>query len=259
MPPGPTPTIFYRNEGKTMDLTIDEVSKTLDKIHTLDSISLQVREQEFVAVLGPSGCGKSTLLNIVAGLILPDRGKISIGDEDWTGRTGRVSYMQQNDLLLPSRNILDNVIIPLLLKGIKKNRARDVAHSFFADFGLEGFECYYPDQLSGGMRQRAALLRTYLFASDILLLDEPFVSLDAITRRKMQFWLRDLRQDYPSSVLFVTHDIDEALILADRVYVFSARPARVIYELDIGTMTGDDQAFSAAKLEILNKLMALND
>lgn len=242
-----------------MDLTIREVSKTLDKIHTLDNISLQVREQEFVAVLGPSGCGKSTLLNIVSGLILPDQGQIWIGDEDWTGRTGRVSYMQQNDLLLPSRNILDNVIIPLLLKGIKKNRARDVAQSFFADFGLEGFECYYPDQLSGGMRQRAALLRTYLFASDILLLDEPFVALDAITRRKMQFWLRDLRQDYPSSVLFVTHDIDEALILADRVYVFSARPARVIYELDIRTIAGDAEAFNAAKLDIINRLMALND
>lgn len=238
-----------------VDLTIQEVSKTLDKIDTLDNVSLQVRDQEFVAVLGPSGCGKSTLLNIVSGLIIPDRGQILIGGEDWTGRTGRVSYMQQDDLLLPSRNILDNVTIPLLLKGIKKNRARDVAQSFFADFGLEGFECYYPDQLSGGMRQRAALLRTYLFASDILLLDEPFVSLDAITRRKMQLWLRDLRHNYPSSVLFVTHDIDEALILADRVYVFSARPARVIHELNLSAVAGNEQAFTAAKLEILNKLM----
>ncbi|MGE5390133.1 MAG: ABC transporter ATP-binding protein [Deltaproteobacteria bacterium] len=241
-----------------MELDIQEVSKTLDRVSTLDKISLQVKDREFVAVLGPSGCGKSTLLNIVSGLITPDNGRILIGGEDWTGRTGRVSYMQQNDLLLPSRNILDNVIVPLLLKGIKKNRARDVAHSFFADFGLEGFECYYPDQLSGGMRQRAALLRTYLFASDILLLDEPFVSLDAITRRKMQFWLRDIRINYPSSVLFVTHDIDEALILADRIYVFSARPARVIHQLEMVSIKGDDQAFHSAKLEILDKLMELN-
>jgi len=241
-----------------MELAISEVSKTLDKIHTLDNISLTVKEQEFVAVLGPSGCGKSTLLNIVSGLITPNHGHILIGGEDWTGRTGRVSYMQQNDLLLPSRSILDNVIIPLLLKGIRKNQARDMAQSLFADFGLQGFECYYPAQLSGGMRQRAALLRTYLFASDILLLDEPFVSLDAITRRKMQFWLRDIRINYPSSVLFVTHDIDEALILADRVYVFSARPARVIHELDLATINANDQSFHSAKLEILNKLMELN-
>lgn len=238
-----------------MELEIQEISKSLDRIYTLDKVTLQVNDREFVAVLGPSGCGKSTLLNIVSGLIPPDLGRILIGGEDWTGRTGRVSYMQQNDLLLPSRNILDNVIVPLLLKGIKKNQARDVAHSFFPDFGLEGFECYYPDQISGGMRQRAALLRTYLFASDILLLDEPFVSLDAITRRKMQFWLRDIRVSYPSSVLFVTHDIDEALILADRVYVFSARPARVIHQLDVTAIRGDEQAFYAAKLEILNKLM----
>ncbi len=238
-----------------MELEIQDISKSLDRIYTLDKVSIQVKDQEFVAVLGPSGCGKSTLLNIVSGLIPPDQGRILIGGEDWTGRTGRVSYMQQNDLLLPSRNILDNVIVPLLLKGIKKNRARDVAHSFFADFGLEGFEGYYPDQLSGGMRQRAALLRTYLFASDILLLDEPFVSLDAITRRKMQLWLRDIRINYPSSVLFVTHDIDEALILADRVYVFSARPARVIYQLDVTAIRGDEHSYNSAKLEILNKLM----
>lgn len=241
-----------------MDLLIREVSKTLDGLHTLDRISLGVRDREFVAVLGPSGCGKSTLLNIISGLITPDQGQILIGDEDFTGRTGRVSYMQQKDLLLPSRNILDNVIIPLLLKGIKKNRARDVAHSFFADFGLEGFECYYPDQLSGGMRQRAALLRTYLFASDILLLDEPFASLDAINRRKMQLWLRDLRLNYPSSVLFVTHDIDEALILADRVYVFSARPARVIYEFDLLPIGDNPAIMQSAKLEIL-KLLELSD
>ncbi|NLW90438.1 MAG: ABC transporter ATP-binding protein [Syntrophomonadaceae bacterium] len=239
----------------SMELEIQDISKSLDRIYTLDKVSIQVKDQEFVAVLGPSGCGKSTLLNIVSGLIPPDQGRILIGGEDWTGRTGRVSYMQQNDLLLPSRNILDNVIVPLLLKGIKKNRARDVAHSFFADFGLEGFEGYYPDQLSGGMRQRAALLRTYLFASDILLLDEPFVSLDAITRRKMQLWLRDIRINYPSSVLFVTHDIDEALILADRVYVFSARPARVIYQLDVTAIRGDEHSYNSAKLEILNKLM----
>lgn len=240
-----------------MDLVIRGVSKTLDKIHTLDNISLEVKDGEFVAVLGPSGCGKSTLLNIVSGLISPDQGQVIIGNEDWTGRTGRVSYMQQKDLLLPSRNILDNVIIPLLLKGIKKNRARDVAHSFFADFGLEGFECYYPDQLSGGMRQRAALLRTYLFASDILLLDEPFASLDAINRRKMQLWLKELRLNYPSSVLFVTHDIDEALILADRIYVFSARPARVIHELNLRTINDNPAQMQAAKLEIL-KLLELS-
>ncbi len=186
-----------------------------------------------MVIIGPSGCGKSTLFNIIAGLIKPDQGTVFIDGHDWSGKTGRISYMQQKDLLLPSRNILDNVCIPLLLKGMSKKAARQQAASYLEDFGLKGFANYYPRQLSGGMRQRAALLRTYLQASDILLLDEPFAALDAINRRNMQLWLKKLCSRYQSSVLFITHDIEEALLLADRIYLFSARPARIKLEIDL--------------------------
>ncbi len=226
----------------------DKISKTLDGLYTLADISLTVGENEIVVVLGPSGCGKSTLLNIISGLLKPDSGTIKIDGEDWTGKTARVSYMQQKDLLLDSRNILDNVTIPLLLKGIPQREARDSAHSYLPDFGLDGFAHYYPRQLSGGMRQRAALLRTYLFASDILLLDEPFAALDAITRRKMHLWLLELYKRYQSSILFVTHDIEEALMLADRIYIFSQRPAVIRKELRLDKTN----AFNAEmKMDIL--------
>jgi len=209
------------------------VSKTLDRIETLIDISMAIDCRQFVAILGPSGCGKSTLLNIIAGLLPPDKGRIELNGEDWTGRTGRVSYMQQKDLLLPWLTILDNVSIPLVLRGVRKREAHDNARKYLEDFGLDGFESYYPRQLSGGMRQRAALLRTYLFTSDIILMDEPFAGLDAITRRKMQLWLKDLCSKYQPTVLLVTHDIDEALLLADTVYVLSARPARIKLRLEV--------------------------
>jgi len=208
-------------------IKVCNVSKILDGVLTLSNISLSVECHEFAVIIGPSGCGKSTLLNIISGLLVPDQGRIEIGSEDWTGRTGRISYMQQKDLLLPSRNVMDNVCIPLLLKGIDKRQAYETARAYLRDFGLDGFEKYYPRQLSGGMRQRAALLRTYLFTSDIMLMDEPFAGLDAITRRKMQLWLKELCNTYRPSVLFVTHDIDEALLVADSIYVFSTRPAQV--------------------------------
>jgi len=235
-------------------INVCNVSKTLDRVFTLSNISLSVDCHEFAVILGPSGCGKSTLLNIVSGLIIPDQGRIEIGNEDWTGRTGRVSYMQQKDLLLPSRNILDNVCIPLLLKGAEKREAHNKARVYLKDFGLDGFEKYYPRQLSGGMRQRAALLRTYLFTSDIMLMDEPFAGLDAITRRKMQLWLKKLCTNYRPSVLFVTHDIDEALLLADRIYVFSPRPAEV--RLHFKVNPGSSETSEKLKHDILAILEA---
>ncbi len=228
----------------------DKISKTLDGLYTLADLSLTVGENEIVVVLGPSGCGKSTLLNIISGLLIPDRGTINIDGADWTGRTARVSYMQQKDLLLDSRNILDNVTIPLLLKGMPKSKAQRFAGNHFTDFGLEGFEHYYPRQLSGGMRQRAALLRTYLFASDIMLLDEPFAALDAITRRKMHLWLLELHNRYQSSILFVTHDIEEALLLADRIYILSSRPAVIRTELMLDKT-------AAVTLEMKKDLLAI--
>lgn len=234
-------------------LQIVQVSKTLGRIHTLDNISLTLNQHESVVILGPSGCGKSTLLNIVAGLISPDQGQILIDGQDWTGRTGRVSYMQQKDLLLPSRTILDNVAIPLILKGTSKKQARNIARQHLEEFGLSDFAGYYPRQLSGGMRQRAALLRTYLFASDILLLDEPFAALDAITRRRMHLWLKELQPRYRWSVLFVTHDIEEALLVADRILVLSSRPATILREFTISPQL-DGPSLQAIKEQILNLL-----
>lgn len=236
-------------------IIVSNVSKRLDELFTLDNISLTVDNHEFVVILGPSGCGKSTLLNIISGLITPDQGRIELDEEDWTGRTGRISYMQQKDLLLPHKNVLNNVAIPLLLKGMAKTEAYKYVRQYLKDFGLEGFEKYYPRQLSGGMRQRAALLRTYLFTSDIMLLDEPFARLDAITRRKMQLWLKQLCNNYRPSVLFVTHDIDEALLLADTIYVLSPRPAKVQLEIKIPVTGNDgDEEFRFAKQKIMSLL-----
>lgn len=234
-----------------MKIEVNQISKSLGGMHTLDEVSLNLNQGEFVVLIGPSGCGKSTLFNIIAGLIEPDQGSISIDGQDWTGKTGRISYMQQKDLLLPSRNILDNVSIPLVLKGMSKKAAREQAVAFLKDFGLEGFGNYYPRQLSGGMRQRAALLRTYLQASDILLLDEPFAALDAISRRSMQIWLKELSARYTTSVLFITHDIEESLLLADRIYLFTARPARVKMEIDLQNKDYDQMERLQLKEEIL--------
>jgi ABC-type nitrate/sulfonate/bicarbonate transport system ATPase subunit len=158
---------------------------------------------------------------------------VIIEGEGYTGKTGRVSYMYQKDLLLPWRKVIDNAALPLVIKGVKKQQARDTVKPFFKIFGLEGFEHKYPFQLSGGMRQRAALLRTYMFSKDIMLLDEPFGGLDAITRAKMHQWLLEVLQQLEASVLFITHDIEEAIFLSDRIYILSERPAFIKKEIRI--------------------------
>lgn len=216
-------------------LEVKQIRKNYPDLHTLKDISVKLEQNQFVSILGPSGCGKSTLFNIISGLEKPDGGMVVIDGEDYTGRTGRVSYMHQKDLLLPWKNILDNVCLPLFIKGDKRKEAHKKAEKYFSDFGLEGFENKYPYQLSGGMKQRAALLRTYLFADDIMLLDEPFGNLDAITRRKMQDWLLGLFEKLDASVLFITHSIDEAIFLSDRIYLLSKRPAvvRKVFDIDI--------------------------
>ena len=241
-------------------LEVVGIEKSFGSLHTLKQVSIELEENQFVSILGPSGSGKSSLFNIISGLSLPDAGRVYIEGNDYTGRTGRVSYMQQKDLLLPWSTILDNVSIPLLLKGLSKKEARKTAVEYFNSFGLEGFEESYPSQLSGGMRQRAALLRTYLFSNDIMLLDEPFGGLDAITRRKMQQWLLGVLQKLQASILFITHDIDEAIFLSDKIYIFSERPATVkeVFEVklprprDNSTLTCE--AFIKMKEEILRLL-----
>ncbi len=217
-------------------LEVKQLSKTFPDLPTLSDISLTLGEKQFVSVLGPSGCGKSTLFSIIAGLTRPDSGEITIDGTVMTNQTGRVSYMHQKDLLLPWISVLDNAAMPLLLKGTPLKQARIRAGGLFPLFGLEGFEAYYPNQLSGGMRQRAALLRTFLFSSDILLLDEPFGGLDALTRQSMQAWLMEVLRELSPSILLITHDVDEAILMSDEIYVLSDRPAVVkqVFHVPLG-------------------------
>ncbi len=200
---------------------------------TLEQVDLRAAAGEFVSLVGPSGCGKSTLFNIVAGLEPADGGRVTLDGRDVTGRVGLFGYMPQRDLLLPWRTVLDNVILGAEIAGRDRQAARREARELLPLFGLEGFDHNYPATLSGGMRQRAALLRTFLCHRQVLLLDEPFGALDAITRTEMQEWLLRVWERLGQTILFITHDVEEAAFLSDRVYVLSPRPARVRLELPI--------------------------
>jgi ABC-type nitrate/sulfonate/bicarbonate transport system ATPase subunit len=206
-------------------ISLEQVSKSFDGVQAIQDVSLHVKQGEFVTLIGPSGSGKSTIFNLIAGLTQPDSGHIVV--------EGKPAYMPQRDLLMPWRSILDNVIVPLEIAGVPRHEARQQAKNLLPTFGLEGFADAYPSELSGGMRQRAALLRTILTRSDILLLDEPFGALDALTRRKLQGWLLDLWRDMKKTVLFVTHDVEEAIYLGDRVLVLSERPGHVQQQVDV--------------------------
>ena len=199
----------------------------------LDHISLQVRAGEFVSVVGPSGSGKSTLLSIIAGLDEPTEGAIALHGNPDAPRLGQIGYMPQRDLLLPWRSALANASAGLEVQGVSRSEARKRAHDLFCQFGLAGFEQSYPHALSGGMRQRVAFARTVLAARDLMLLDEPFGALDALTRLSMQRWLLDIWEQLGKTAILVTHDPEEALLLAERVYVLSARPARVALALEV--------------------------
>jgi ABC-type nitrate/sulfonate/bicarbonate transport system ATPase subunit len=198
-------------------------------LQVLDGLDLRVREGEIAAVIGPSGSGKSTLLNILADLDKPTSGEVHVG-----GGRG-VAYMPQRDLLFPWRTIEDNAILGLEVAGVKKRAAREQVAPLFEEFGLSGFEYAYPAQLSGGMRQRAALLRTVAMDRPVLLLDEPFGALDSLTRTQMQLWLAETWQRHGWTIVLVTHDIREAVFLADSVHVLGPRPARVTrrFEIDL--------------------------
>jgi len=246
------------NSQKTLIEAVN-IKKSFGNLHTLEDVTLSLEKNQFVSILGPSGCGKSTLFDVISGLELPDRGNIIIDGKNYNGKTGRVSYMHQKDLLFPWNSIIGNVILSLLIKGWNKKKAQTEAKKYFADFGLKGFEKSYPSQLSGGMRQRAALLRTYLFANDIMLLDEPFGSLDAITRRKMQLWLLEVWERIEASILFITHDIDEAIFLSDKIYLLSRRPAvvREIFNIKI-TRPRDNRTFTSIEFnKIKGKVISL--
>lgn len=222
---------------ETPRISLSRVTKDFvqngDRLEVLADITLTVGAGEFVSLIGPSGCGKSTIFQIITGLIRQDAGSISIDGREAGRGVRKMGYMPQKDLLLPWKRLLDNAVIPLEIGGVPRREAEARVRELLPVFGLEGFERAYPSELSGGMRQRAALLRTMLIDSDILLLDEPFGSLDAMNREKMQGWLLSVWEKFRRSVLFITHSIDEAIFLSDRVYGLSDRPARVTMEVDI--------------------------
>ena len=230
------------------------------RVPCLAGIDFHANNNELVSIIGPSGCGKSTLLNIIAGLDQPDAGTVELDGAPQHHRLGSVGYMQQKDLLMPWRNVLDNAILGLEVQGVPRQEARRRARELLGPFGLEGFENYYPHALSGGMRQRAAFLRTVLVGHDVVLLDEPFGALDALTRSQMQSWLLGLLEDLNKTIILVTHDVDEALLLSDRVYVLTASPGAVSMVADVGLpkprstgMVGDG-TFISLKLELLSAL-----
>ena len=199
---------------ETKNLTMRFGSETI-----IRNISIAVDQGELVSLLGVSGSGKTTLFNCISGIYKPVSGNVILDGEDITGTTGHISYMLQKDLLLPYKTIVDNVALPLIIKGMKKKEAREKVGAYFEEFGIEGTQKRYPVELSGGMKQRAALLRTYLFSAQVALLDEPFSALDTLTKSEMHRWYLDVMDRIKLSTLFITHDVDEAILLSDRIYL----------------------------------------
>jgi ABC-type nitrate/sulfonate/bicarbonate transport system ATPase subunit len=240
---GPTAT-------STTAISLRGVGKRFDELLALQDITFEIAQHARVGIVGPSGGGKSTLLQIVAGLLEPSEGIVSVGDgTDARSRLARCAMMPQRDLLLPWKTALDNAIIALQNRGVARDEARDRTRPLFDRFGLEKFEDVRPDKLSGGMRQRVSFLRTLMAEKDILLLDEPFGALDSITRAQMQEWLLRALGEVPRTVLLVTHDVEEALLLSGTVVVLSARPGRVlrVLDVDIDTTQGSRREIVTSK------------
>jgi ABC-type nitrate/sulfonate/bicarbonate transport system ATPase subunit len=219
------------------DVALERVSKSFMRrdgreIRVLRDVTFAVRSGEFVSVIGPSGCGKSTLFSLVAGLLAPESGTVSVVRDESHGRPD-IAYMPQRDLLLPWRSVRRNVTLPLEIRGVRPAEAERRADELFPVFGLDGFEEVYPFTMSGGMRQRAALMRTVIQEARVLLLDEPFGALDSLTRGEMQDFLLTIWDRFRRTVIFITHDIREAIYLSDRIYVMTARPATIRGTFDV--------------------------
>lgn len=206
------------------------ISKTYEEESIIENVSVSLEKGELVSLLGPSGIGKTTLFNIMSGLESPSSGKVMLDGKDITMIPGQVSYMQQKDLLLPFMKIIDNVSVPLRLKGMDKKTSREKASEYMSEFGLEGCEQKYPSQLSGGMRQRAAFLRAYLYSDKLMLLDEPFSALDTITKTSMHQWYKKVSKIHNTTTFFITHDIDEAILLSDKIYVMEGPVGHITEE-----------------------------
>jgi ABC-type nitrate/sulfonate/bicarbonate transport system ATPase subunit len=263
------------------------VTKRYEDEAVVEDISLELPERGIISLLGPSGVGKTTLFNVLAGVDHPDEGRVFLNGGDITGISGQVSYMMQKDLLLEYRTVLDNVILPLLIRRenppglfsassrsekeactfrlgrhITKKEARAYGASFFPRFGLSGCEHKYPRQLSGGMRQRAALLRTCMLSNPVILLDEPFSALDALTRRSMHEWFQEIAGEMNFAALFITHDIEEAIMLSDKVYILTTsgekQPGRISGVFDVKTTRPRNEAFSVSRefISLKKKILA---
>lgn len=238
-------------------LSVRQVSKHFGDLTALSATDLQVQQGEFICVVGPSGCGKSTLFNVISGVMAPDSGSILIDGQDVTGRSGHVGYMLQKDLLLPWMTVIDNIVLGAILKGGASREQRAAGVELARRYGIGEFINHYPAALSGGMRQRVALMRTLAMQHDVMLLDEPFGALDSQTRLSMQQWLLSVWNEQRRTVVFITHDIDEAILLADRVVVMTPRPGRIrhIFDVDLprprplSSLT--DSAFVQLKRQIL--------
>ena len=227
----------------------------------IKDISIAVDQGELVSLLGVSGSGKTTLFNCIAGIYTPVSGRVVLDGKDITGTTGHLSYMLQKDLLLPYKTIEDNVALPLLIRGVPKNEARKTAGEHFEEFGLAGAEKKNPKQISGGMRQRAALLRTYLFSDNVALLDEPFSALDTITKGKIHAWYLDVMEKIKLTTIFITHDINEAILLSDRIYIMTGKPGQIQSEIKISQPRGQRHEFDLSDefMEYKRQIMHLLD
>lgn len=232
-------------------IELKNISKSFSNAKILENINIEAKEGETIAILGPSGSGKSTIFNILTRTIKEDSGSVFIN--------GKISYMYQKDMMVPWKKVIDNIGIPLIFKGKSKKESREIVNGYLKEFGLLGYELKYPKQLSGGMKQRANFLKTYLTSNDIMLLDEPFGALDSITRSKMQRWLLDLKKNINSTILLITHDIEEAIILCDKIYVISDKPAKVKKEIIVSIdkeknlVTSDE--FIKIKKEIIDLML----
>ncbi|MBR2316290.1 MAG: ABC transporter ATP-binding protein [Clostridia bacterium] len=240
-------------------LNAENITRSFDGVKIIESVSIHLDDGEIVSLLGVSGGGKTTLFNILSGLDTPEGdGKVILNGKDITGKPGEISYMLQKDLLQPHYTVLDNVALPLIVKnGMKKNDAREKAEAYFSAFGLEGTQKKYPHQLSGGMKQRAALLRTYLGSEGVALLDEPFSALDTITKSAIHKWYLDIMKEIKLSTLFVTHDIEEAILLSDRIYILGGKPGKINDEIVIDLPKPRPENITMSEAFLLYKKMII--
>lgn len=239
----------YQNKKRLISL--ENIDKSFGSLKVLKGISIDLYENELVSIIGPSGSGKSTIFNIISNTLEADAGSIQL--------QGSLGYMQQKDLLLPWKTIQENIALPLEIQKVSKERIKNKISEYMMIAGLEGYEDNYPYQLSGGMRQRASFLRTLMAAEDILLLDEAFASLDSITKSTMHEWLLHMMEDLDMSILFITHDIDEALLLSDRIYVLSKKPAMIKEEIVVDFHSDNklERRFSEKTLKLKKEILSL--